>query len=579
MQAILRAALSRLLGRREYRREENQAVPSIRFLGLWDAVGAYGLPIEELRRAWERYVWPLPVPLPAHVLANTVQRACHALALDDERATFHPILWSEEKEAPAFPDAQGSSRTWDDRISQVWFAGVHADVGGGYEDNALSLVSLWWMMDEARKMGLRFAPQALMAIASSADSSGLMHDSRTGFGRYYRYSPRKVAELTHQRFSRADDGVSIDLPLIHESVLQRIKAGTDGYAPIGLPASYELVMRDGTKAALSKNQYETAHEAVIRARLQEQIWDRVWVGRALYAAIVFVTAYLILFPIFHAALPFGACASPFCFISDCLRPIVQPLRFAVASWIDSYLSNPGYFALGVGGLAFLFHFDKRIASSGREKMRGIWAGHVLDETIQKRMSSLFVIRTSYMYRTILNWLGRTAIPIMFIVTMIFGSIVLLSRGVFAVGSSIGLVCRQSESVGTLTSTAMFQFSISDPCFATGVQLVRGRSYRIRMEIADETEVRGYLATPFRRWLGEPWFKPIARIGAVGADEYPLDNFDGLGVDHPTLEARITARTSGELFFFVNDILPIPLMWSFYNNDKSTAVVWIDPITK
>src|SRR5262249_9240135 len=96
VQAILRAALSRLLGRREYCREEKQAVPSIRFLGLWDAVGAYGLPIEELRRAWERYVWPLPVPLPAHVLANTVQRACHALALDDERATFHPILWSEE---------------------------------------------------------------------------------------------------------------------------------------------------------------------------------------------------------------------------------------------------------------------------------------------------------------------------------------------------------------------------------------------------------------------------------------------------------------------------------------------------
>jgi hypothetical protein len=182
---------------------------------------------------------------------------------------------------------------------------------------------------------------------------------------------------------------------------------------------------------------------------------------------------------------------------------------------------------------------------------------------------------------------------MFIATVIFCSAALLIRGVFAVRSSIGLVCKQSESVGTVTKTATFQFSTSDLCFATGVQLVREQAYRVRMEIVspwrrgdltstgekDGTRVRSYLAVPFRRLLAEPWFKPFARIGAIGADEYPLDKVDDLGLDNPASETRITARTSGELFFFVNDVLPLPLIGDFHNNDQSTAVVSINQIGK
>jgi hypothetical protein len=176
-----------------------------------------------------------------------------------------------------------------------------------------------------------------------------MHDSRAGLGRYYRYSPRKVSELGHRKFStKVGDEVWIDLPLIHESVLRRIATGTDRYAAIGLPARYMLVTGDGEKRRPEENPYETPAQAHHRAQLQEQVWNRVWVGRGLYAAIVLVTAYLMLFPIFHAALPWGACASAFCFISDLLRPFVHVLRFALAPWIDSYLSNPGYLALGWG---------------------------------------------------------------------------------------------------------------------------------------------------------------------------------------------------------------------------------------
>ena len=74
---------------------------------------------------------------------------------------------------------------------------------------------------------------------------------------------------------------------------------------------------------------------------------------------------------------------------------------------------------------------------------------------------------------------------------------------------------------------------------------------------------------FRRHLSEPWFKPIARIGYLGRDEYPLDlKPDGESSSGP-FTAEITARRSGEIFLFVNDaILPLPNGWQFfYNNNK------------
>jgi uncharacterized protein (DUF2235 family) len=99
--AKLHAALSRLLRRQEYRKEKNRAVGSIRFLGLWDAVGAYGLPIEEPRRAWERYMWPLPVPLPAHVLA----KKCNVLVTRSHWTTNvqHSILFSGRRTKRRLP--------------------------------------------------------------------------------------------------------------------------------------------------------------------------------------------------------------------------------------------------------------------------------------------------------------------------------------------------------------------------------------------------------------------------------------------------------------------------------------------
>ena len=81
--------------------------------------------------------------------------------------------------------------------------------------------------------------------------------------------------------------------------------------------------------------------------------------------------------------------------------------------------------------------------------------------------------------------------------------------------------------------------------------------------------------PFRRYYGEMWFKPIARIGSLGNDEYPLDASEVLNPDESgtMLISEITARSSGELFLFVNDgVLPAPrALQVFYDSDDGSAM--------
>jgi uncharacterized protein (DUF2235 family) len=109
-------------------------VPEVKFVGLWDTVAAYGLPIDEMARGLSRWFYPLR--LPNRQLPSIVKRGCHALSLDDERLTFHPMLWDESDEVPAQPDEKGIRNTRDERLTQVWFSGVHANVGGGYPDDS-----------------------------------------------------------------------------------------------------------------------------------------------------------------------------------------------------------------------------------------------------------------------------------------------------------------------------------------------------------------------------------------------------------------------------------------------------------
>ena len=138
---------------------ERNKEAEIDFIGVWDTVAAYGLPVDEMTRGIDEWVWPLSMP--NYALSKKVVCARHALSLDDERDTFHPLLWDEVAEAKLIETEPAKAG----RLQQVWFCGMHSNVGGGYADDSLCYGALEWMMAESAKTlragepGLRFLPE------------------------------------------------------------------------------------------------------------------------------------------------------------------------------------------------------------------------------------------------------------------------------------------------------------------------------------------------------------------------------------------------------------------------------------
>ncbi|MCL4523115.1 MAG: DUF2235 domain-containing protein [Acidobacteria bacterium] len=134
--------------------------PPIKFVGVWDTVGALGVPLSFVSKFWEFH---------DPRLSRSVQYAYHALALDERRKPFRPTLWEQHPEAPATQV-----------LEQVWFAGVHTNVGGGYPDSGLSDIALLWMVNKAEACGLAFDRPRLNAMVKP-DLRGKIENSQRWF--------------------------------------------------------------------------------------------------------------------------------------------------------------------------------------------------------------------------------------------------------------------------------------------------------------------------------------------------------------------------------------------------------------
>ena len=153
--------------RRKYCIPETLDGVTVEFIGVWDTVGALGNP---------RYWLPLPDQrrfFNTHLVGNIVT-ARHALALNEKRRAFVPTLWTRTKTEDS-----------NDDIQQVWFAGAHGDVGGGYpitEDGLASDSSLAWMVGEAHSSGLGFSQDLLPSSQQLGMSSGSkLHEPHKSF--------------------------------------------------------------------------------------------------------------------------------------------------------------------------------------------------------------------------------------------------------------------------------------------------------------------------------------------------------------------------------------------------------------
>lgn len=362
--------------------QQRRDVP-IRFLGLWDTVEAYGVPVVGLKRAIDRWLWPLVFG--DFELSAKVQQARHALSLDDERTTFHPLLWDELAEARA-----GRAG----RIRQVWFAGVHSNVGGGYPEDQLSLVSLAWIMDEATKNDLRIDPAAVQSVRANQSPFAKLYDSRKGLSSYYRYSPRRIEVPSDPA------GIPI-LPVIHRSVVVRMTQGTDSYSPFTLPHEFWILDSNDQLVPLSPKPAEMKPDAakppgitlnssdpdVVAAinklaRPDRQairlVWDTVFWRRCLYALTVSLTALLVIYPLIAAPIANGinfltgvdrVTRGP---VADIVNAFSALIPSYVAPWKNALNEHPLLFFLIViailGSLAGSVTLERRI----RDRARMAW---------------------------------------------------------------------------------------------------------------------------------------------------------------------------------------------------------------
>jgi len=238
------------------------AVP-IHFMGIWDTVVALGFPkrtdetgtvsralniISEKAEKWLDQKWPHSFY--HYKLTRNVTNAYQALALDDERTAFWPFVWNEQDRP------EGST------VEQVWFSGMHSNVGGGYERSGLASVALYWMMMRAEKCGLKFEDNAMQQALDDSHEHGRMYDSRDGAAAAYRYHPREIEQLCDGRLNGEIK--------IHRSVIDRLNHRTANYAPGHLPGTFEVV--EDNPGAVAEGRNPGGHAKWITVRNEIDGW-------------------------------------------------------------------------------------------------------------------------------------------------------------------------------------------------------------------------------------------------------------------------------------------------------------------
>jgi len=193
----------------------------IAYLGVWDTVGALGIPLAGLRALTRR-----PHQFHDTELSGSVKRARQALAIDEQRKPFAPTLWRHQPKPGQL-------------VEQVWFAGVHSDIGGGYLDRGISDLALRWILDGAIEAGLHLDVEALEAFPLTPDSSARLHDSMNLFFRTLGSMDRPIGLMPRDPRDPGSEQLMPDATQsVHESVRRRWD--DDGrYRPRALRAYFE----------------------------------------------------------------------------------------------------------------------------------------------------------------------------------------------------------------------------------------------------------------------------------------------------------------------------------------------------
>jgi uncharacterized protein (DUF2235 family) len=226
---------------------------TIKFIGVWDTVASVIVPRpDRLLLDMERLRFTRTNP--------GVEIFRQAIAIDERRRMFRLDRWTDPQTFKTNPFNDKNWKAQD--IKQVWFAEVHADIGGGYPEteSGLSKYPLLWMINQAKAAGLKTGTAMVnyLVLGKPRKDSKRVYTPPSPAGKLHRSlkGPWWILEVLPKRekwreWLRRPSVLGLYLPLakprpisesalIHGSVFERMKA-VPGYRPVNLPKSWSRV--------------------------------------------------------------------------------------------------------------------------------------------------------------------------------------------------------------------------------------------------------------------------------------------------------------------------------------------------
>ncbi|MFD0915269.1 DUF2235 domain-containing protein [Pseudahrensia aquimaris] len=586
----------------------------ITFMGLFETVSAYGGPVQEFTDAFSWLFFPTEPE--DWTVGPHVRQVCHALALDEPRHSFWPKLVNEAKD-PNWNDPHTVPELEPgDRIEQVWFAGAHAHVGGGYANDGLSMVPLNWMFDKLRfGHNIRFDESALDQFKAAEDVCAPLADPRDGAGFVYRYNPRNLSRMTED----PRNNIYTAKPKIHHSVFDRMKQNPD-YAPIAINRDYEIVdkwkAKDhhavyDRKADFHLNESEwTPQDTQGRAFVPdanpmnplftakrfnahvEAAWDDVWLRRILFAVQMILMFALIASPWLLGAEKNSACESPLCFLREPIRTLASLLPGPAQPWADVFSANPTIITLGLIAFAGTIVTGRRIRHGINATLIGYWhylVGRTDTKPPEPEKSWIYTLRNSAWYRFFFHKLKHN------LMTVFFGLVIL---NILIVGINQGVLYVRDRSSPQLAvcnppipqTKEPITFNNRQVCIDTGVDVVLGGQYRVTLTPKVETGNTarfpwkdGYAAAG-PNGLEDTFYAFAAKVFSISIKRHPTRALGvpavTIGQRFPTLQkvtdfelsedgsewsATFTSTAEGRAYMTINNavISPLPARWQFF----------------
>ena len=545
---------------------------AVHFIGCWDTVEAVGLPTDFLKKAAIRYFFPLrfsdqyPSPKVRHLY--------HALCLDDERHTFHPLLW----QTPPNGLAQGQI------MEQVWFMGGHSHVGGGYAKDQLAMEPLEWMLCKASAAGLRLNKELRDFFQSHAYRYGEMHPSRPWNSKFYRYQPRLLSESFKGKNSVPCDQ-DIEECRVHESVLDRVELGIDSYAPTAIDVNFKVVK---TQEGELKSEIVDEKELPLSYRENMAVANHNYIrqGKYLYFACMLtwlVFGFWCYFKNSHIGGPQITKPQPMLeFVPEIINLglhsiysaehwLLTLLTACVPAFIGdsalSWLKNlPGTLTCFAGVYALLLLYGGHLRRRALDHALRAWHGSGILKPREKSASEDIQVPWAFDSGTL-----------MLSLTLVLGFCVAAVMGwrPYHAYLRADKAFHAKVHLDRISESHEVHFETAQPLFPTEVYVEEGETYEIQVRNLDDWYDKSEPVDSANGLAKDLWvhlpFRAL-RIGPRNPNEKIFQLNASVGVDGQPIgigeKNRFTANQSGQLFLFVNDIP------GFYANNHGTADVTI-----